>query len=84
MLRPRVITTYYLAAYSGFIVPMAGLGVLSYAFGMSTAMGVLNILGLLLVLYAALYSVGFKREYGALLKCRTAAAVSGVRPAAAD
>ncbi|ASS67393.1 MULTISPECIES: MFS transporter [unclassified Paenibacillus] len=82
--RPRVITTYYLAAYSGFIVPMAGLGVLSYAFGMSTAMVVLNILGLLLVLYAAFYSVGFKREYGALLKCRAAAAVSGTRPTAAD
>ncbi|WP_048744857.1 MFS transporter [Paenibacillus sp. P22] len=78
--RPRVITTYYLAAYSGFIVPMTGLGVLSYAFGMSAAMVVLNILGLLLVLYAAFYSVGFKREYGALLKCRAAASVSGGAP----
>ncbi|SDT54217.1 Predicted arabinose efflux permease, MFS family [Paenibacillaceae bacterium GAS479] len=64
--RPRVITTYYLAAYSGFIVPIAGLGLLSNAFGMTKAMVVLDAAGMLLILFTIAYSIRFKRDYSAL------------------
>ncbi|OXM17518.1 MFS transporter [Paenibacillus herberti] len=72
--RPRVITTYYLAAYSGFIVPIAGLGLLSNVFGMTKAMVVLDAASMLLILFTIVYSYYFKREYETLKDVRITAA----------
>lgn len=61
--RPKVITTFYLAGYSGFIVPIVGTGALSYFFDLHVSLIVLNTLASLLVLYMLAYSVRFARYY---------------------
>ncbi|WP_227793602.1 MFS transporter [Paenibacillus guangzhouensis] len=72
--RPRVITTYYFAAYSGFIVPIGGLGLLSNLFGMNMAMAVLDTAGMLMILLIIGYSLRFKPLYHALHDNRAASA----------
>ncbi|GIP28853.1 MFS transporter [Paenibacillus sp. J23TS9] len=63
--RPKVITSFYLAGYSGFIVPIVGTGILTYFFDLHVSLIVLNILASLLVLYMLAYSVRFARYYSA-------------------
>lgn len=62
--RPKVITTYYLAGYWGFIVPIVGVGALTSFFSLHTALVLLNALAACLVLYVLLYSFRFSRFYG--------------------
>ena len=61
--RPQVISTFYLAAYFGFIVPIVGVGGLAHFLSLNTALIVLNALGALVVLYILNYSIRFKRYY---------------------
>lgn len=49
--RPKVITTFYFAGYIGFIVPIVGVGLLSYLFNLYVSLIVLNVLASLIVLY---------------------------------
>jgi MFS family permease len=61
--RLRVISALYLCAYSGFIVPVVGVGVLSQFFNLNFSLIVLNIFASLIVTYVLIYSVKFKRSY---------------------
>ncbi|MBB6732109.1 MFS transporter [Cohnella sp. CBP 2801] len=61
--RPKVITTFYFAGYIGFIVPIVGVGLLSYLFDLYVSLIVLNVLASLVVLYMLGYSVRFARYY---------------------
>lgn len=61
--RPKVITTYYFAGYIGFIVPIVGVGLLSYLFDLYVSLIVLNVLASMVVLYILGYSVRFARYY---------------------
>lgn len=61
--RSKVVSTFYFAGYSGFIVPVVGTGVLTYFFDMNVSLIVLNILASLLVVYMLAYSVKFARYY---------------------
>ncbi|MDQ0194334.1 MFS transporter [Paenibacillus wynnii] len=61
--RPQVISTYYLAAYSGFIVPIVGVGTLSYFFSLDSALIILNALGAMVIFYILLYSIRFQKYY---------------------
>jgi predicted MFS family arabinose efflux permease len=63
--RPKVITTFYFAGYIGFIVPIVGVGLLSYLFDLYVSLTVLNVLASLVVLYMLGYSVRFARYYAA-------------------
>jgi MFS family permease len=63
--RPKVITTFYFAGYIGFIVPIVGVGLLSYLFDLYVSLIVLNVLASLVVLYMLGYSVRFARYYTA-------------------
>jgi MFS family permease len=61
--RPRVISAFYICAYSGFIVPVVGVGVLTQFFNLNISLIVLNILAALIVIYVLIYSVRFNRYY---------------------
>jgi MFS family permease len=63
--RPKVITTFYFAGYIGFIVPIVGVGLLSFLFDLYVSLIVLNVLASLVVLYMLGYSVRFARYYAA-------------------
>ncbi|KKI90029.1 MFS transporter [Bacillus sp. SA1-12] len=57
--RPQVISAFYLCAYSGFIVPIVGIGVLTQFFNLIFSLIVLNIFAALIVSYVLIYSVKF-------------------------
>lgn len=59
--RPRVISAFYLCAYSGFIVPVIGVGALTQIFNLNLALVVLNLFASLIIIYVMIYSVRFKR-----------------------
>ncbi|MFC5452545.1 MFS transporter [Paenibacillus aestuarii] len=61
--RPRVISAFYLCAYSGFIVPVVGVGVLSQFFNLNFSLILLNLFAALIVIYVLIYSVKFNRYY---------------------
>ncbi|WP_379127121.1 MFS transporter [Paenibacillus sp. sgz500958] len=61
--RAQVISSYYLFAYSGFIVPIVGVGGLTFFFSLNTALIILNALGALTILYILMYSVRFRKIY---------------------
>jgi MFS family permease len=60
--RPRVISAFYLCAYSGFIVPVIGVGALTQFFNLNTSLIVLNLFAVLIVVYVLMYSVQFNRD----------------------
>lgn len=61
--RPRVISAFYLCAYSGFIVPVVGVGLLTQFFNLNISLIVLNLFASLMVIYVLMYSVKFNRFY---------------------
>ncbi|KKI90577.1 MFS transporter [Bacillus sp. SA1-12] len=61
--RPQVISAFYLCAYSGFIVPVIGVGALTQFFNLNTSLIVLNLFAALIVVYVLMYSVKFKRDF---------------------
>ncbi|MGO4273050.1 MFS transporter [Paenibacillus sp. TAF58] len=61
--RPRVISAFYFCAYSGFIVPPVGVGVLTQFFSLNFSLVLLNLFAALMVIYVLIYSVKFKRYY---------------------
>jgi MFS family permease len=61
--RPRVISAFYLCAYSGFIVPVIGVGALIQFFNFNTSLIVLNLFAGLIVIYVLIYLVKFNRYY---------------------
>jgi heme A synthase len=61
--RPRVISALYLCAYSGFIVPVVGVGVLTQFFNLNLSLIVINKFAALIVIYVLIYSVKFNRSY---------------------
>jgi MFS family permease len=61
--RPRVISAFYLCAYSGFIVPVIGVGALTQFFNLNTSLIVLNLFAALIVVYVLIYSVHFNRDF---------------------
>ncbi|WP_269765892.1 MFS transporter [Domibacillus aminovorans] len=61
--RPRVISAFYLCAYSGFIVPVIGVGVLTQFFNLNLSLIVLNLFAALIVVYVLMYSVKFNHYY---------------------
>jgi MFS family permease len=61
--RPRVISAFYLCGYSGFIVPVVGVGVLTQFFNLNFSLILLNLFATLIVIYVLIYSVKFNRSY---------------------
>ncbi|MBT2686774.1 MFS transporter [Bacillus sp. ISL-47] len=61
--RPRVISVFYLCAYSGFIVPVIGVGALTQFFSLNHSLIVLNLFAAFIVIYVLLYSVKYNRNY---------------------
>ncbi|MFP7296752.1 MFS transporter [Neobacillus niacini] len=61
--RPRVISAFYICAYSGFIVPIVGVGVLTQFFNLNLSLIVLNLFAALIVVYVLIYSMKFKHSY---------------------
>jgi MFS family permease len=61
--RPRVISAFYLCAYSGFIVPVIGVGALTQIFSLNHSLIVLNLFAAFIVIYVLLYSVKYNRTY---------------------
>lgn len=61
--RPRVISAFYLCAYSGFIVPIIGVGVLTQFFNLSFSLILLNLFAALIIIYVLIYSIKFIRSY---------------------
>lgn len=61
--RPRVISAFYLCAYSGFIVPVIGVGALTQFYNLNTSLILLNLFAALIVIYVLSYSVKFNRYY---------------------
>lgn len=61
--RPRVISAFYLCAYSGFIVPVVGVGVLTQFFNLNFSLVILNLFTALIVIYVLFYSITFNRYY---------------------
>ncbi|MGG4491244.1 MFS transporter [Metabacillus idriensis] len=61
--RPRVISAFYFCAYSGFIVPVIGVGALTQFFNLNFSLIVLNLFAALIVVYVLMYSVKFNRDF---------------------
>lgn len=61
--RPRVISAFYLCAYSGFILPPIGVGVLTQFFSLNVSLILLNSSAALIVIYILLYSNKFGPYY---------------------
>ncbi|MGG1678510.1 MFS transporter [Neobacillus sp. NRS-1170] len=61
--RPRVISAFYLCAYSGFIIPPIGVGVLTQFFSLNFSLVILNSVAALIVIYVLIYSVKFNLYY---------------------
>ncbi|PAE40351.1 MFS transporter [Bacillus sp. 7884-1] len=61
--RARVITAFYLCAYTGFIGPVVGVGVLTQFFTLNLSLIVLNLLAGLIAIYVLCYSVKFNTSY---------------------
>ncbi|WP_394139029.1 MFS transporter [Cytobacillus oceanisediminis] len=61
--RPRVISAFYLCAYSGFIVPIIGVGALTQFLNLNHSLIVLNLFAAFIVVYVLMYSVKYKRTY---------------------
>ncbi|MGM0865167.1 MAG: MFS transporter [Bacillota bacterium] len=61
--RPRVVSAFYLCAYSGFIVPVIGVGALTQFFNLNLSLIVLNLFAALIVVYVLIYSVKFNRTF---------------------
>ncbi|MET3291091.1 UNVERIFIED_CONTAM: MFS family permease [Brevibacillus sp. OAP136] len=64
--RNKVISTYYLAGYAGFIVPIVGVGMLTFLFALNLALILLNIVASVVILYIFLFSFRFERFYNKL------------------
>ncbi len=54
--RAKVISTFYFSAYSGFIVPIIGVGILSFFFQLDLVLIVLNAIATLIVCYLIAFS----------------------------
>jgi MFS family permease len=61
--RPRVISAFYLCAYSGFIVPVVAVGVLTQFFNLNFSLLILNLFAALIVIYVLIYSIRFNLYY---------------------
>lgn len=61
--RPRVISAFFFSAYSGFIVPPVGVGVLTQFFSLNFSLIILNLFAALIVIYVFIYSTRFNRYY---------------------
>lgn len=61
--RPRVISAFYLCAYSGFIIPPIGVGVLTQFFSLNFSLIILNLFAAVIVIYVLIYSIRFNRYY---------------------
>lgn len=61
--RQRVISAFYLCAYSGFIVPVIGVGALTQFFNLNVSLILLNLVAVLIVLYVLMYSVRFQHYF---------------------
>lgn len=59
--RPRMISAFYLCAYSGFIIPVVG--VLTQFKNLTSSLILLNLFATLIVIYVLFYSVKFKQFY---------------------
>ncbi|MEH7076525.1 MFS transporter [Neobacillus drentensis] len=64
--RPRAISAFYLFAYSGFIVPVVGVGILTQYFNLNISLILLNLFASVIVIYVLIYSVKFNRFYSKL------------------
>lgn len=64
--RPRVISIFYLFAYSGFIFPVVGVGLLSLFLDLHFSLIILNIFVTLIAIYVLKYSEVFSRHYSHL------------------
>jgi MFS family permease len=61
--RPRVVSAFYLCAYSGFIFPVIGVGALTQFFNLNLSLIVLNLFAAPIVVYVLIYSVKFNRTF---------------------
>jgi MFS family permease len=61
--RPRVISAFYFCGYSGFIVPIIGVGVLTLFFNLNFSLIFLNLFASLIIIYVMIYSIKFNRSY---------------------
>ncbi|MFD2700627.1 MFS transporter [Paenibacillus shunpengii] len=65
--RPRVISAFYLCAYSGFIIPPIGVGILNQFFSLNYSLIILNSFAALIIIYVLIYSVKFNHYYSKVL-----------------
>ncbi|USK31435.1 MFS transporter (plasmid) [Bacillus sp. CMF21] len=61
--RQGVISVFYLCAYTGFIVPIIGFGVLTKFFSMTYSLILLNLFAAIFIVYILMYSIKFKQYY---------------------
>lgn len=61
--RPRAISAFYLCAYSGFIVPVVGVGVLTQFYNLNFSLILLNLFAAFIIVYILIYSVKFNQYY---------------------
>lgn len=61
--RPHMISAFYLCAYSGFIIPVIGVGVLTQFINLTSSLVLLNLFATLIIIYMLFYSVKFKQFY---------------------
>lgn len=65
--RSKIISTYYFAAYTGFVVPSLGVGILTLFVSLNTSLVILDTAVTLLVVYVVIYSVPFRSFYKRLM-----------------
>lgn len=61
--RPGAISSFYLSAYSGFIFPVIGVGVLTQFFNLNLSLILINLFVAVFIVYILLYSIKFNRYY---------------------
>lgn len=61
--RPGAISAFYLCAYSGFIFPVVGVGVLTQFFNLNLSLIFINLFAAILIVYILMYSIKFNHYY---------------------
>lgn len=61
--RPGAISAFYLSAYSGFIFPVVGVGVLTQFLSLNLSLILINLFAAIFIVYILMYSIKFNHYY---------------------
>lgn len=61
--RPKAISAFFICAYSGFIFPVIGVGVLTQFFNLNLSLILMNLFFGIFIIYILVYSIKFNRYY---------------------